>query len=488
MKKILYFFLLLSTIVSACVDIKDIIKPTISPYSIRKLYNVQDTVKAMITVTDDKALDSLVVVVQKLNGSLNSRWRPKPVTKRIRGGRRYIDTVNFVIPVIAEIGLYTIETKAYDKGSDQIKNSISKIDTFEVSGDNKIPIFKDLKVVGFSEDKNGIYKACRLDVIQLEGLIIDNDQLKEIRVTSTTNVINEATVVSRDTIRLKNLFLRNLKIPQTVVDNTTLSISITAIDRSGNTATSQIFRFLVDCDDQQPVIEVSKTFPIFDLDKEVDIIEGGKFQILEGAVSDNRFLRRFAMTVSQLNASADTVFKRNLNTSTKVLLSNILKDFTYSLPANTSVGTTLQFTLSALDSSGNFSVPYRFLLNVIKDEPPTIFVTNAYLDNIEFAIRENVITSIKAGQLLRIEGKIEEDNALQNIKIIWGEEGKPIQAEVDLSADKLTALPFDFSDVKSKKTFRLPTTVAVGTIYVLEIIATDSKKQTVVRKFRFRVV
>jgi hypothetical protein len=121
-------------------------------------------------------------------------------------------------------------------------------------------------------------------------------------------------------------------------------------------------------------------------------------------------------------------------------------------------------------------------------------VANTYVDNVEVRLRpiasistggDIILNQIGRGQVLQIEGKIEEDRALEYVRIAWGPTGQETQI-VDLKGTDIT-LPFDFADARSINRFRVPDTRNVDT-YTLIIRVKDLKNAEVVIRYVFRVI
>jgi hypothetical protein len=481
MKKLLYFFLAY-ILVWACIPIEDKIKPTIEPFRVEKEYHLLDSLIVPLTFRDNEKLDSFTWAIRDLSGSLTNRWGAVSSGKKIRGGRLRRERFAMQIPATAEQNTYSLTINVYDGG----KNITTSTDTFRILGDNEKPTI-DFQVTNpYSIDKaTGLPLFCRLDVIRLKGKITDNVGLQDITAEIRGKVRSPKVLQFTTAYDFsEELFRNDIRLPTDIEDNTTLQLSISVTDLAGN-INQKSFTFFVNCDDKPPIIQIDSTRPSINAESEAGVIEGTEFRILQGKISDNRHLKDFSITFNPLNAlKRDTIFSRRaIKTGGPLELKSLLTNTVFKLPTTSKAGDVYEVLLNLSDTSGNSAPVRRILLNVLKDELPSIFVTNTYLDNQEFVVLSGN-NPIKAGQTLKIEGKIEEDNKLDYIRINWGQRGQ-LQEQVRLNAAQLITLPFDFSDPQSKKTFKVPETAASGAIYELEIRVKDSKNDEVVRKYVF---
>jgi len=475
------FLLFLWGSIWSCIPIEDRLNPNILAIQIEDTYSVQDTMFIPVDYSDNEQLDSFVVSIRKLEGTILNRWNYQQIDT-VRGGRRYKDTLQIPIPIDADTGRYEIEFECYDFSKNRAQTSAS----FLVKADRRGPQIRDFRILGLSQDENGNYLTCRLEVINIAGLATDNTGIRLVR-ASLSDLISPARITNSDSIPLTNLFGRDLRIPTTVKDGEILTLNLTIIDENNNT-TSQEARFLIGCDDNPPQIMIENTTPRLNDNQEVGLIEGTTFEIHSGYITDNFQIQRLAATFNPLNAVRDTVFSVDLtNNPADTILLNTLPEAgnTFPLPEEASTGDTYELIYFASDTAQNTAEPVRILVNVIKDDIPSIFVTNAYANDIELELNADSLF-IGAGEELQVEGKIEDDKALQYIRIYWGIQGfTALQREV--LGENITELPFDLSDLQSLNTFRVPPTADTGRVYELRIEAKDTKNDPTIVQYFFRV-
>jgi hypothetical protein len=179
------------------------------------------------------------------------------------------------------------------------------------------------------------------------------------------------------------------------------------------------------------------------------------------------------------------VLERNLNGVKSVDLAALLSDATlFQLPTNAPAGAIYELIISVRDLAGNVAIPFRVLITVIRDEPPVIFIANTYIDSQEIQLSTTGTNLIARGQLLQIEGKIEDDKQLEYIQILTGVPGQEATV-VNLKGADIT-LPFDFADPRSINKFRIPDSRTLSS-YNLIIKVKDTKNAEVVRTFTFQV-
>ena len=475
------FLLFLWGSIWSCIPIEDRLNPNILAVQLEDTYSVQDTMFIPVDYSDNEQLDSFVVSIRKIDGTIRNPWNYQKIDT-IRGGRRYKDTLQIPIPINVDTGRYEIEFECYDFSKNMARTSAS----FLVQSDRRGPQIREFKIVGLSQDQNGNYLTCRLEVINIEGLVTDNTGIKLIR-ASLSNLISPARITDSDSISFTNLFERDLRIPNTVKDGEILTLKLTVIDENNNTA-SQEARFLIGCDDSPPQVIIENTSPEIGANQEVNLVEGTTLKIQDGYITDNSQLQRLAVTFNPLNAVRDTVFSINLtNNPTDTIFLNTLPKTanTFTLPQDASSGDTYELIYFALDTAQNTAKPIRILVNVIKDDIPSIFVTNAYTNDIELDLNADSLF-IGAGEELQVEGKIEEDKSLQYIRIYWGLKGfTSLQREI--LGENITELPFDLSDLQSLNTFRVPTIIDTGRVYELRIEAKDTKNSPTIVQYFFHI-
>ncbi len=501
MKKVIYYyFVALSLFFGACIGIEDKIAP-LNESAIyaqnnapKTVYRIGDVLIVPIFIRDNSRLDTIKVSVRRKEGSLFNTFKID-YTKKALGGRAYIDTIRQYIPPSAETGDYVVEIVAYDFSKN--KSNIVNYD-INIQEDADRPVITSFKasVNNTPLKEDGTSVICRLDVIKIEGAARDNIGIKEVRATLTGMGVTATDLPYGLDQRPKEVDFATiigtaLKVPASAQNGSTLTLELIVLDVAGNRDIRQI-KFKVDCDDQAPLIEITRTNPVITLlgtSREVRVVEGASFQVLDGKITDERGLKRLTVTMGLLNIPNPEVLlnKKDFASDQSVTFQTVVRG-TRAEKINfltASAGQTYELLMVTEDVSGNTSVPYRILISILKDELPNILITDFYLDNIATRVTSGE-NPIRSGQTLRIEGKIIEDFRLQELKIYWGEKDAPRNL-VNLTSDKLTNLPFDFSSVGSINTFTVPSEATAGTIYELKIEVKDNKNPTERRRYFFKV-
>ncbi len=498
-----YFLLLCFVLIWSCIPIVDKIAPTIQDFSnFRLTYHVQDTILLFMTYRDNDRLDSVSININRQVPPAANPWRY--FSKRSIRGRRFEDTIRIPIPRNAATGIYDLDVRLLDFSKLQSRPQ----DTiFELLGDNRAPIISRLLVTNTGvgnipqTDAQGRFITCRSSVIRFSGFVTDNIRVREVRASLTditvapaVNLLNTARVVTGDTIRLANLFDNDIRIPSNIANGRTLQLTLTAIDGEGNLSTAQRLNFVVNCDDQAPTFAVVRTTPQIAPSREVGVIEGSRFQILDATAADDTGLGLLTVTFNQVNQARNTVLQRNLGGAKRVRIDSLLAltPNLFQLPANAIPGAIYELVVTITDLSGNSIQPFQILITVIRDEPPVVFVANTYIDNKEVRLIRSsglaggtaALNQIGRGQVLQVEGKVEEDRALEYIRIFWGPTGQETQV-VDLKGADIT-LPFDFADARSINRFRVPDTRNIDT-YTLIIRVKDLKNAEEITRYVFKV-
>lgn len=495
--------LLLSfVLVWSCIPIVDKVAPSIQDFNnLRLTYRVQDTISLFLTYRDNDRLDSVSISIRRQVPPSGNPW--SYFSKRSLRGRRFEDTIRIPIRRDAPLGIYDLDVRVKDFA----KLSSVPLDTvFELLGDNRPPVISRYSILSTGvgnipqTDLQGRFVTCRSSIIRIGGLATDNIRVREVRVSlndittnPAINLVNTARVVTRDSVNLSGLFDNDIRVPNTVANGRILQLTVTAIDLDGNTSTPQRTNFIVNCDDQAPTFALTRTNPQIAPNNEVGLIEGSTFRILEATASDESGLGLITVSFNELNQTRNTVFQRNFNGSIRTVKIDSLLAATpnlFQLPANAAPGAIYELIVTIRDQSGNVATPLRILITVIRDEPPIIFVANTYIDSREIRLTPSLsaaaanVNPIARGQVFQIEGKVEEDRALEYIRIFWGPTGQEAQL-VDLKGSDIT-LPFDFADARSINRFRVPDT-RVGTSYTLIIRVKDLKNAEVSIRYVFNV-
>lgn len=465
-----------------CIPIIDRFAPEIELVTpLQQSYSVQDTIRLILSFGDNDRVDSAIISIRRVGeASVSGQiWNPT-IVRKLRG-RRIDDTVRIVIPPTAQLGTYEMTIRLFDFSKNQGVESFR----FNVIGDQRPPIIRQLDIVGLPRNQQGDFIVCRQTVINLTGLATDNIRIREVRAEIPT-LLTVTRLVNADSVRFDNLFGRDLRIPANIPDNVRLLLTITVIDHNNN-STSRSFALQMDCDDQPPQIRVQTTSPQINERQEASIIEGDHFRILAATITDNRGLARMAITFNPVGARRDTVFRLNL-AGTSVQLGSILANQRFTPPAVP--GAVYELVIFATDQAGNQASPFRIVINVVKDEPPQIIIAQMQINKNPISISPQ--NFISRGDTLEIFGKVIEDRALEYLQIFWGTENA-LERVVNLSASQLTPLPFDLADPRSVNRFIVPRLSPIPfpgstlLVYILQLRAKDTRNPEVVVTYRFIV-
>lgn len=463
----------------ACIPITDRFTPEIEVLTpLQASYSVQDTIKVVFSFGDNDRLDSAVINIRKADEVSGSGevWNPTFVRK-LRG-RRFDDTLRIPVPVNIQLGNYEMIVRLFDFS----KNQTVRRFTFVIRGDERPPVIRQLDLVGLKRDAAGNYLVCRQTVLQLTGSASDNIRIREVK-AELAGILSVTRLVNAETVRFDDLFGRDLRIPANAADNSRFLLIVTVTDHNNN-STNRTFNLLLNCDDEPPQIRVQSTAPQINAEREANLIEGGDFfRILSGTVTDNRQLARLAITFNPVNSRRDTVFRANL-TGTTVQLGSLLANQRFQPPINALPGSAYELVLFASDSEGNQAQPFRIVLNIVKDEPPQIFLSEVRIGGVITNLSSTQPNPLPAEADLVIFGKVLEDRALEYLQIFWGPAQRP-ERIVNLTAADLTPLPFDLADPRSVNRFRASPQAGTAREYVLEFRVKDTRNPEVKLTYRF---
>jgi len=480
------YILVLYFLVVACIPIEDKLNPKLEKIDFGqslKTYQIQDTLAVKVSYRDNQQLDCLIINIRPVQANLSNAWQPDSVVRLAgKGSILYVRNFKFVIPTNAPQGRYTLTTRFYDFSKNPSNVSV---DSFDVIGDQKKPAIEGFEVIGISKKaNNNDFLACRNDVLVLNGKISDNIGLSLVEVSSVPNIVASSRSINATNVSLSQLFGRDLKINSNAADGTVATVTVRVQDASGNNETTS-FKVEINCDDQSPQVLAVSTSPRIEENNEVRIVEGGSLKVLQGTISDNRLLQEYSIRFNLVNALPNIVLQRTNLTVKTVNLADALKDTEFKLPSTAKAGDNYEWVLLAKDTNNNVNnPPFRLLIAVQRDAQPKIFVTNRYVNGTEVTTDT---VGIKATQVLRIEGKIDDDSPLSYLRILWGQQGKQ-QTILNLEGSKITTLPFDFSDPLATKLFVVPANAQVDSLYVLTILVKDFSNTEVQRSFYFKVV
>jgi len=480
MKRIFVYIVLLGFSLWSCIPIEDRFNPNSSDFDVLDIFHVQDTFKFDIIFTDNAELDKAFIQITQETGIFPATWQ---ITDSIiLSGRRFEYLYDTLIPLQANEGRYKIEILIVDVGG----NTKTITDLFEVQGDVRSPVFSiEVDILNMEKDSAGRYVACRLQIPDLEGYVVDNIELSKIEAQiagfpKVTRVLTSGI----DSVSLRGFFGNDLRIPDNVADREELDLTITATDIDGNISTKTV-KIIVDCDDQIPTIEILQTAPQLNSDNEVSVIRGEEFIVTSAKIRDDRFIQDFFVLFNERDAAKDTVLNQVINIADSVDIESILGEIAVRIPEDALIGSKYDFVMLATDTSQNISEPLLVEITVAQDQAPRIIVSNTLIDNLDTLLTKGITgqNPIKAGQKLRIEGKVEDDLGLEYYRIFWGIEGQEARI-VDLDGTGLN-LPFNFADTRSENEFIVPQDARLGNVYKLSIKVKDLRNEEIETVFRF---
>jgi hypothetical protein len=480
MKRIFIYILLLGVSLWSCIPIEDRFNPNSSEFDVLDIFHVQDTFKFDIIFTDNAELDKAFIRITQETGVFPATWQVTDSV--ILAGRRFEYLYDTFIPLQANEGRYKIEILILDVGG----NSKTITDLFEVQGDVRSPVFSiEVDILNMEKDAEERYVACRLQVPDLDGYVVDNIELAKIEAQiegfpKVTRVLTSGI----DSVSLRGFFGSDLRVPDNVEDREELNLTITATDIDGNVS-SRTLKLIVDCDDQIPTIEVLQTIPEINSTNKISVIRGEEFIVTSAKIRDNRFVKDFFVLFGERDAAKDTVLTQAIDIADSIAIEDVLGEVAVLIPEEALVGSKYDFVLLATDTSQNVSEPFLIEISVAQDEAPRIIVSNTLIDNLDTLLTKGVTgqNPIKAGQEFRIEGKVEDDLGLSYYRIFWGIEGREARV-VDLDNTELS-LPFNFADTRSINEFIVPQDARVGDIYKLSIKVKDLRNEEIETVFRF---
>jgi hypothetical protein len=478
--KYFLWFVSVTILIQSCIPIEDKIGPQVNPFDIQNTYFYQDTINFSVIFTDNSGLDSGSLVIEKLNVSETSgpdAWFYLD-TFDIRG-RRIAPNFSIQVPEYKETGDYLITVFGFDEGGNP--DTVKRI--FALEADGKAPIFKGLDI-SLDSLANGVYTACRSEVVNFKGYVTDNLKINQIGFRFS-NAQSAMGFYSTDSVTFSDIFQDFVRIPPDTPDSTLLTLEISAVDTFKNT-TTQTFDILVACDDRPPTFSIAQSRPIISQNNRVKVTQGGTLSISEMFVLENDKLKYTTIYYNKnTEALTELVFIDLSSTSGDVLLN----DFTtldFEIPFTDKPGEIREITFVATDINGNQSELYKVYIDIIIDAPPVLILTNTYINNVETAFSEVNYVPVKAGDVLSFAGKVEELNKLDLLEMYWYEES--LLPNISVSATSFISLPLNLTDYFNADTFTMPTNAFQDTNYLLIIRVVDSKGQETLKKYLFTVI
>ncbi|GAB4337904.1 MAG: hypothetical protein OHK0038_16410 [Flammeovirgaceae bacterium] len=464
--------------VMSCIPLEDIENPIVSPniedFPLQTTYFYSDTIKIKAIYTDNSLLDTIGVQIRKQNLLPNEDpWNYFFVADI--SGRRYDALFEILVPNYKALGNYEIILFAKDGEG----NFSSEVNNFTLEGDVRVPVISNLEI-GLPK-LNDQYVACRSTLIPVvSGTATDNIDIKRIEVSIDGVVSSKA--VSGSFINIASIlaeFANNLKIPPQAANGSIVNFTISVVDGSGNKA-SKNFEILIDCDDQAPTLEFVSSEPIIDDLRQVSVIQGTDFEILEIIAQDNSFLDSAFVYFYPSIEEPILIDSVALNTANPVNLADVM-DLVFSIPVNDPVGKKYDIVLVVTDTTGR-SADYKIQLTVLEDKAPSIFVGPTYIRNITTKFSEDVNAPliIKVGDFITFDGRVEEDNEISNFVIKWGD-------KVVVDTSNLSTKVLNLSDFNDETSCIVTRDTPLDTKIVLYISVTDNRRRKVEKNYYFIV-
>jgi hypothetical protein len=479
MKKIFYLLVAMVMGFMACIPLEDIESPTVSPniqdFPLEDTYFYSDIIKIKAVYTDNSLLDTVGVQIKKKNLLPNEDpWDYSFIVDI--DGRRYDTLFEIPVPNYKAIGDYEIILFARDGEG----NFSSETNEFALGGDIGAPIIDNLEI-GLPK-LNGQYIACRSTIVPIiSGTATDNLEINKIEVTIDGGAPSPITVsgASINIAQVLAPFASNLRIPPNATNNSIVNFTISVVDGAGNKS-SKNFEILVNCDDQAPTLEFVSSEPEIDENRQVSIIQGTDFEILEIIAQDNSFLDSAFVYFYPSTEEPILVDSVELSTSEVVNLAEVM-DLVFSIPVNDPIGKKYDVVVVVTDTTGR-SIDYRIELTVLEDKAPSIFVGPTYVRNVTTTFSENINNpvAVKVGDFITFDGRVEEDNEITNFVIKWGD-----NVVVDL--DEFNSSTLNLADYNDEQSCIVPRNTPIGTTFVLYISVTDSRNQKIERSYYFIV-
>jgi hypothetical protein len=475
-----YLFLLFVSLVigfSRCVPIEDLAQPLIGEFALQNEYNVSDTIRLQAILSDNFGINTVQIDINPVE----SLSRPWMYTKsRDNVGARVLNLdESKVIPSNISLGQYELTLTIVDISG--LEKTISK--RFIVSGDVSEPTFSDVILPELELIGDNLYQGCRSDFIQIAGTARDNVGLSQIRAQFGNFPPIVLDVDGADSVDLASVFGNLLIIPANVDNGTTLPLQLQATDIEGNVSRIAAINILVKCDDAIPIINSLITDPL-NVDGLIEVIQGERLFIIGGEVIDDDELD--SIFIYFVNGNTEIILlEQDISGSSTVNLANVFGDIGVPIPSTARVGSRYEIVVLATDISGNESEAYVADILITRNAPPQILVANTYINDVETNFSLTTSNSISAGSIIRVEGKVEEDVALEYYRITWGIEGQE-ETIVDLNRiDLEDELPFNFINPASENQFTTGTNARVGTRYILTFFVKDTLNLEVQLRYVF---
>ena len=451
MKKIYFQILtacLLAAITNACVEIQDILGPTITlsenDNTIEDRYYYGDSLKFTVNFKDNVAIVKSEVAITKFGSDITdtvNSWGVYVTEPDTLSGSRFVTRViREEIPTVfkgeyLDTGFYIAYLSVEDRGGTKQEFS----DTFSISSDITPPVIDDV-IVNLPQNASGQYEACPNFVVPVSGIVTDNTQLALVGFevgTSRIPYITQSTTLEDDEILLENFLTggRTIRMPADLPQGAT-TVKVIAIDVFGNESSSS-FEIFNDCDLETPTINITASEPTINRSGFTSIIEGQQFDLTSLEISDNKELDKVEFRLFNESNQVITSYERTSIGADNTVFTTADNLLFPSTPFTSGdIGETFTVIVKAFDLDGNVaeeSIP----LSVERDDLPFISSMDFLLNpggprDSTYANATNnatfVVTDIIADALavdpsyinfILPEGKAEDDVGIESISMVW---------------------------------------------------------------------
>lgn len=451
-----------------------------------------DTIRIRAKLSDNVGLRSVKIGLRHRDESKNE-WVVFD-SIMLPAARLYALDTGIVVPPFAQTGEYQAQLLLEDiNGRQRVMPQ-----AFDLGGDIRVPFFSDVRIVNLPQNAAGEYLACRLDVPEIEGLVIDNTGLASVRAfyrgKAEFNLPEPPSIsvlgIVQDTLDLKGVFGSELRIPNSVPDDELIQLVVQARDSVGNLGV-KIFDIVVDCDDSAPEILLGTTAPDV---REVEtllsagVVQGLSFSIFELSIRDDEEVSNYEITFGPQGGTADILASDDdLGGVDSINITDEIGVIEAPLPTDAEPGDVFELTITSSDPAGNDAAPVQIEITTLRDEPPLIIISDLYINDDPVRVSSNEIEVFPSDRI-RFEGKIEEDVAFTFISVELLDGNNNVVESVTLGTEIANELPFNLSDARFRNVFRIPNDAITDTVYKIVISGQDTRNDIQSRTLNFRVI
>ncbi len=474
----LLFFFSLVIGFSRCVPIEDLVQPIIGEFELQNQYNVSDTIRLRAVLTDNFGINTVRIDINPV-GDVARPWNYTKSRDSVRARLLNIEELQ-VIPSNISLGQYELTLTITDISG--LERTTSR--RFIVEGDIIRPVFTDVILPQLELIGNNSYRGCRSDLIEIAGTVRDNVGLREVRAQFGNFPPIVRALTGQASVDLSSVFGNALIIPANVINGTSIPLQLQATDTEGNVSNIASLDILVECDDAIPTVDVLVTNPATNADGLIEVIQGEELFIVDGQITDNEQLD--SIFIYFVDGSTETIIlEESINGNSTINIRSLFGNIAVPIPSNAAVGSSYQIVVLVKDTAGNESVAYIANILITRNAPPQILVANTYVNNIERNFSLTSPNQIPAGAVIRVEGKVEEDVALEYYRITWGVEGSE-ETIVNFNSTILqNNIPFNIANPISENEFLTNENVRAGTRYVLTFFVKDTLNAEVRLRYIF---